>query len=129
MYASDRDEYLRQQVETATPAMLTAMLYNAAVAKTRRAILDLDEGNGLDARTALIRAQEIVLELRTSLDHGAGGEIAANLDRLYEFTYRRLLDASVHRDTSAANDALLVLTDLRDAWEQACLMPVTTSAR
>lgn len=129
MYASDRDEYLRQQVETATPAMLTAMLYNAAVAKTRRAILDLDEGNSLDARTALIRAQEIVLELRTSLDHGAGGEIAANLDRLYEFTYRRLLDASVHRDASAANDALLVLTDLRDAWEQACLMPATTSAR
>lgn len=128
MYAADRDQYLLQQIQTATPAMLTLMLFNAAVAKTQRAALDIEGGEIGPARSALIKAQEIVLELRFTLNHDAGGELAKNLDRLYEYTYGRLLYASVHRDAAAAEDALRVLVDLRDGWEQACLAPATATA-
>ena len=69
MYAADRDQYLLQQVETATPAMLTLMLFNAAVAKTRRSTFDIEAGEFAQARQALINAQEIVLELRFTLNH------------------------------------------------------------
>jgi flagellar protein FliS len=124
MYAADRDQYLLQQVETATPAMLTLMLFNAAVAKTQRSTFDIEAGDFHEARQALMNAQEIVLELRFTLNHEAGGEIARNLDRLYQFTYSKLLHASIHRDASAAADALKVLVDLRDGWEQACLAPL-----
>ena len=124
---NDPDPYLVQQVSTASKAMLTSMLFNAAVANTQRAIVHLDEARPQPARRFLIKAQEIVLELRTSLDHEAGGEIAANLERIYDFVYRQLIAASVRGEVRAARDAEKILSDLRDTWQAACvdsLVPV-----
>ena len=124
---NDPDPYLVQQVSTASKAMLTSMLFNAAVANTRRAIVHLDDARPQPARRFLIKAQEIVLELRTSLDHEAGGEIAANLERIYDFVYRQLIAASVRGEVRAARDAEKILSDLRDTWQAACvdsLVPV-----
>jgi flagellar protein FliS len=118
---NDPDPYLVQQVTTASKAMLTSMLFNAAVANTQRAIVQLEEEHPQPARRFLIKAQEIVLELRTSLDHDAGGEIAANLERIYDFVYRQLIAASVHGDVRAARDAEGILADLRDTWQAACV--------
>jgi flagellar protein FliS len=120
--------YLEQQAATATPAELTAMLYSGAVARVLAAIDLLGEGDVDGARTRLLRTQEIVLELRCSLDHAAGGEIAANLDRLYDFAYHKLVRAVVDRDAAAASEALTVLVSLRDAWREACLAPTAAGA-
>jgi flagellar protein FliS len=119
-----QNPYLEQQAATATPAELTAMLYAGAVAKTAGAIELLRDDRHDAARVQLLRVQEIVLELRCSLDHAAGGALAANLDRLYDFAYRRLVTAVVERSAVAASDALSVLTTLRDAWREACLAAV-----
>jgi flagellar protein FliS len=124
---NEPDPYLVQQVATASKAMLTSMLFNAAVANTQRAIAHLDEAHPQPARRFLIKAQEIVLELRTSLDHEAGGEIAANLERIYDFVYRQLIAASVRGDVRAAHDAESILADLRDTWQAACIESLVTS--
>ena len=124
---NDPDPYLVQQVATASKAMLTSMLFNAAVANTQRAIVHLDAASPQPARRFLIKAQEIVLELRTSLDHDAGGEIAANLERIYDFVYRQLIAASVHGDVRAARDAEQILADLRDTWQLACVESLVTA--
>jgi flagellar protein FliS len=120
--------YLEQQAATATPAELTAMLYGGAVARVMAAIDLLREGDVDGARTRLLRTQEIVLELRCSLDHAAGGEVARNLDRLYDFVYHKLVRAVVDRDAIAASEALTVLVSLRDAWREACLAPTAVGA-
>ena len=101
--------------------MLTSMFFNAAVANTQCAIEHLDHRALQQARRFLIKAQEIVLELRTSLDHKAGGEIAGNLERIYDFVYRQLLASSVSGDARAARDADRILADLRDTWQLACV--------
>ena len=121
MMRQQPDPYLVQQVTTASKAMLTSMLFNAAVANAQRAIEHLDETRPQQARRFLIKSQEIVLELRTSLDHEAGGEIAGNLERIYDYVYRQLLAASVHGDAAAARDAHRILADLRDTWQLACV--------
>jgi flagellar secretion chaperone FliS len=126
--ALSANPYLEQQAATATPAELTAMLYSGAVSRVMAAIELLGEGDHEGARTRLLRTQEIVLELRCSLDHDAGGQIAANLDRLYDFTYTRLVRAVVHRDAAAASEALAVLVSMRDAWREACLAPAPVTA-
>jgi flagellar protein FliS len=120
--------YLEQQAATATPAELTAMLYSGAVARVMAAIDLMDEGDHAGARERLLRAQEIVLELRCALDHEGGGAIAANLDRLYDFAYTRLVRAVVDRDTKPAGEALGVLVSMRDAWREACLVAAPVSA-
>jgi flagellar protein FliS len=120
--------YLEQQASTATPAELISMLYAGAVARVTAAIDLLRDGDYGEARARLLRTQEIILELRCSLDHRAGGEVAANLDRLYDFSYRRLVAAVVDRDPAPASDALGVLVTLRDAWREACLVPAVVGA-
>ena len=126
--AQQANPYLEQQASTATPAELTAMLYAGAVARVTAAIDLLNDGDHNEARARLLRTQEIVLELRCSLDHEAGGQIAANLDRLYDFAYRRLVRAVVDRDPGAASDALGVLVSMRDAWREACLSQAAVGA-
>jgi flagellar protein FliS len=126
--ALSANPYLEQQAATATPAELTAMLYSGAVSRVMAAIEMLGEGDVDGARSRLLRTQEIVLELRCSLDHDAGGQIAANLDRLYDFTYTRLVRAVVERDVKAAQDALDVLVSMRDAWREACLAAAPVGA-
>jgi flagellar protein FliS len=124
---ADPDPYLVQQITTATPAMLTAMLFDAAVAATQRAIEHLEGGRPQEARRHLIKAQEIVLELRTALDHDAGGELAGNLERIYDFVYRQLVAASVRGEARAARDAHGILADLRDTWRAACVDALVTA--
>ena len=104
------------------------MLYAGAVARVTAAIELLRDGDYDEARARLLRTQEIILELRCSLDHTAGGDVAANLDRLYDFAYQRLVSAVVGRDPALAADALGVLVTLRDAWREACLMPSAVGA-
>lgn len=115
------NRYLEQQVATASPAMLTAMLFDAIVANSLRAVDSLVDDDQVTARKALIRAQEIVLELRSTLNHDAGGELSRNLDRLYDFAYRKLLEGSLRGDQAAVLAAVDVIAPLRDSWRTACV--------
>jgi flagellar protein FliS len=117
----DANRYLEQQISTATPAMLTAMLFDGLVANSLRALDALEAGNATNGRRSLLRAQEIVLELRSSLNHEAGGELSRNLDRLYEFIYHKLVKASVGKDPTGLRVAIDIASSLRDSWREACV--------
>ena len=117
----EANRYLEQQVATATPAMLTAMLFDALVANSLRAIDLFETGNKTSGRRWLIRAQEIVIELRCSLDAERGGEIAFQLDRVYEFVYHKLLSASSAGDPALVRVAIEVVLPLRESWREACV--------
>ena len=113
------DHYLSERVATATPAQLTSMLYDAAVAACLRASTALAAGDVEALRAPLAKVQGIVLELRASLDHVAGGTVAANLDRLYDYAYRQLLAVTPRRDADALAEVTGILSELRDAWREA----------
>jgi flagellar secretion chaperone FliS len=116
----DAGRYLEQQVRTATPVMLTTMLFDALVASSLRGLDRITESDPAGARGSLIRAQEIVLELRSSLNHDIGGEMARNLDRLYEFVYHNLLMGSTTGKAQPVQAAIQIATSLRDSWREAC---------
>ena len=46
------------------------------------------------------------------------GDIAQNLEQLYTYIYDRLVHANVKKDPEAIEEALLLLTELRDTWAQ-----------
>jgi flagellar protein FliS len=64
----------------------------------------------------LHRVGAIIDELRCSLDHAAGGTVAANLDRLYDYMMRRLLTANLKNDVAAIDEVTKLLREVRDAW-------------
>lgn len=114
------DHYLTERVMTASPAELTAMLYDAAVGAVKVAIRLQEAGDAVAARPRLQKAQDIVLELRTTLNPAAG-ELAKNLNALYTWCWQLLLQAGTRGDTAKARDALAVLEPLQQAWRDSCL--------
>jgi len=114
------DRYLQDRVTTATPAELTAMLFDGAVGATRSAITLQENGEWAAATPKLIKAQNIVLALRTSLNAQAG-QLATSLDALYDWAYTQLVAANTRRDTAAARNALATLQPIQLAWRESCL--------
>lgn len=117
------EHYLAERVMTASPAELTAMLFDACVGAIKAAIRSQDAGEHTAATPKLLKAQDIVLELRTTLNPEAG-QLAEHLDALYTFAWTQLLRAGIKRDTDAARAALNVVEPLQLAWRSACLTRV-----
>lgn len=120
MRTSAASRYQSERVMTATPGELIAMLYDAAVMRLNRALDGLREGNHEDVSRDLLRAQDIVGELRCSLDLDAE-PIGKSLDALYGWAYLRLVHANIKRDPIAVSDVLKVIEPLQEAWREACL--------
>jgi len=65
--------------------------------------------------------------LRGSLNIEAGGEIAGNLDALYEYMNRRLAEANALNDVAVLDEVTALLGEIRDAWEQVMAQAATAS--
>ena len=115
-------KYARLEVETgvaaASPQRLIVMLYDGAVRALLGAKAALAAGD-VSARGARIsKAISIIDEgLRPAVDPVAGGEIADNLLRLYEYIGNRLLLANLKSDEASLDEAIALLTELKGAWE------------
>ena len=123
---SGRDRYLAERVTTARPEQLIKMLLDRAIAELQLAEEVLTTGDRIGASPHLRRAQDIVGELRCSLDLEVG-DIAVQLDRLYGFAYGELIEAGLDGRADHVTGVVSVLEPVRDAWNQACcgLEPVT----
>ena len=112
------DAYTRTEVQSRSPLELVVMLYDGAdkyLSQARQAIEQRDAGA---KREAISRALAVVSELQNNLNLEAGGEIAASLDALYSFVSEKLVDANVKNDPAAVEQAIRVITPLRDAWTE-----------
>ena len=114
------DRYLAEKVNTASPAELIGMLFDAGMVAMQAAKAAIEARSVADAHRHLVRAQNIVVELRCSLNPEAG-EMAANLEALYDFLGRRLVDANVKKDQAIVDDCIRVFAPLRDGWAEALL--------
>lgn len=112
--------YRRVEIETASPAKLVVMLYNGAIKNAEEAKHALENKNPAMAHQKLIRAQEIVTELRGALNFNAG-DVSENLDRVYDYVYRLLVQANVRKDAAPIDESIEHLRSLRDAWEEVFL--------
>jgi flagellar protein FliS len=110
--------YQTQQVMTASPAKLVAMLYDKAILSLREAIHAIEKGDIQTRFNANKRAGDIITHLWTTLDTERGGEIAANLSRLYSFMLGRLTFVDVRNDPEPAREVITLLEPLRDSWTQ-----------
>ncbi|MFQ5428870.1 MAG: flagellar export chaperone FliS [Phycisphaerae bacterium] len=110
-------EYLRSAVMTATPEQLQLMLYDGAVRFAGQARAAMVEGDWEASCEKLIRAQRIVLEMRSGLRREVNPSLCDNLASLYDFIYGRLVDANMKRDPAAIDEALRILHHQRETWQ------------
>lgn len=115
----DAKSYYRQNsVETATPGQLVSMLYHGAVAAIAGGANHVDAGDLDSANRELQRAQDIVTELRRTLDFERGNPIAANLDALYDFCIDRLVKGNIRKDVILLEEARSTLAGLSVTWDE-----------
>ena len=117
MYSS-KDAYLENMVRTASPAKLIELLYQRAVELLKEAEKFIIDKDYVKANENLKKAQDIVTELNLSLDMEKGGQIAQNLRALYNYMFRRLIDANVKKDVEAVKEVREMLEELLDAWRE-----------
>lgn len=111
-------QYQTQQIMTASPAMLVFMLFEKAISCLKEAIKAIED-NEIEVRwRANGRAMEIISHLQLTLDTDKGGEIAANLDRLYSYMLTRLPKIDIRNEAEAAREVIGLLEPLRESWRE-----------
>ena len=108
--------YRQTEVQSRTPLELVTMLYDGALRFLAVARDAIERRDIPTRREALNRALAIVGELQSTLNMEQGGEIAAELDRLYEYSNLRLLDAAIKNDVAPIDEVRRIFEVLRDGW-------------
>jgi flagellar protein FliS len=113
-----RSRYLNDSVTTATPAQLLVMLYDRLVLDLGQAETALRAADRTTATAKLMHAQEIVMELRVTLNTDAWSG-AQGLASLYGFLLTELVGANVRGDADKVASCRGLVEPLRDAWREA----------
>ncbi|MGY1619509.1 flagellar export chaperone FliS [Geodermatophilus sp. SYSU D00691] len=116
--AALRARYLGDSITTASPQQLLVMLYDRLALDLERGHVALTEGNRAEANTQLQHAQDILIELQSSLDVDAW-EGGPRLSALYSWLITELIKANVKGDVRRVADCRKVVEPLRDAWREA----------
>lgn len=109
--------YMDNKVLTATPAELTLMLYDGVIKFCNIAIMAIENKDIQKAHDNIMRAEQIINELRLTLDFNY--PIANEFDRLYDYIYQRLIDANFNKDIAILEEVLGFVRELRDTWKEA----------
>lgn len=108
---------LESGILAASPHQRISMLFDHYQAAIRMARLQMQACNIPEKGKAITRAINIVSRgLRGSLDLEQGGDIARQLDDLYDFVVRLLLRANLDNDEAALNTAAQLLGPIASAW-------------
>lgn len=105
------------QVLDASPHRLIQMLFEGGLARLAQAKGALERGQTSLKGELLGKAIAIIGGLRESLDHQKGGEIAANLDSLYEYMVSRLVEANVNNDVALVDEVAGLLREVKTGWD------------
>lgn len=119
MNTYNMNQYQQNQISTASPEQILLMLYDGAVRFTRQAIAGISENNFEKKGHGVTKAMAIIAEFSNSLDHEVGGQIATDLDALYDFMMRELTSANIKNDVEKLNTVETLLMDLRQTWSEA----------
>ncbi|WP_435745206.1 flagellar export chaperone FliS [Microbacterium sp. PMB16] len=112
-----KQQYLQEQVASASPERLLTMLYDRLLVDVDRAAAAQEAADWTVAGNHLSHAQQIVAELSGSLTDAWDG--AADLRGVYTYLTGRLIAANISRDLAATAECRDLIAPLRDAWHQA----------
>jgi len=108
---------LESEIDSASPHKLIQLLFAAALNRIAVAQGAIERGDIPLKGAQIGKAMGIVSGLRSCVDLEVGGELAQNLDGLYEYIGLRLLKASSANDLEALTEAANLLKTLKSGWD------------
>lgn len=104
-------------VDSASPHRLIQMLMEGVLDKIAIAKGHMQQGNIAEKGAHISWAISIVDGLKVSLDRSAGGEIASNLDALYEYMQQQLLQANIDNNPDLLDEVSKLMLTIKDGWD------------
>jgi len=112
------NNYVETAVSEAGPHKLIQMLYEGAIKNMNIAKVFIQQKNFEKKSEHINKALAILASLRNNLDLEKGGDVANNLDGLYDYCYKTLFKASVKNDVSMLEEVLEHIQTVSSAWQQ-----------
>jgi flagellar secretion chaperone FliS len=120
--ANPWQSYRQVATKTATPGQLVLMLFDGALRFLDKALIGFDLDDPLDSNLAInnniLKAQEILRELNSSLNMEQGGEFAATMRRLYNYYDLQLSQSNLQKDPAGVQLVIRLLSVIRGAWAE-----------
>ncbi|MGE6321192.1 flagellar export chaperone FliS [Pseudomonas oryzihabitans] len=101
----------------ATPHRLIQMLMEGGLTRIAQARGAIERGWTAEKGELIGKAVGIVGGLRNGLDFDKGGELAQNLDRLYDYMIAKLTEANVHNDLARLDEVANLLREIKSGWD------------
>lgn len=125
--AQKRAQLNREAVLSASPARLLTMLYDRLMLDLNRAEAAQLAGDTAVATENLIHAQDIIVELTSSLNPEAW-DGAPGLQGLYAFATQTIINANIRRDPALTRQVIGLMEPLRQAWHEAAAAPLEATS-
>lgn len=120
MYDLGYESYQQTQIvakaASSSPAELVIMLLDGLIDELDRISGHLDAKNYLQKSQSVKKCMRILSGLSVALDLENGGQLASNLNQLYEYCGRQLMRASIRNDISELANIRKIINELRDGW-------------
>ncbi|SHH83491.1 flagellar export chaperone FliS [Clostridium grantii] len=111
------DTYKNNQVNTASRKQLLLMLFDGAIKFLNFAAISIDNKNVPDTHKYIVKAEDIIQELMSTLNFDAG-DIAKDLYNLYDYLYNELIQANMKKDKEKVLYVKSMMEELRETWAQ-----------
>ncbi|WP_041523344.1 flagellar export chaperone FliS [Gilvimarinus agarilyticus] len=109
---------VQSSVVDASPHRLIQMLFEGALERIAQAKGSLARGSFVQKSERITKAVAIVQGLQGSLSDTEGGELTANLDALYDYVIRTLIQANQSNDVAKLDECAKLLGDVKSGWDQ-----------
>ena len=114
--ANPYDAYQKTSINTADQRRLIVMLYDGAIRYMRKGALKIEAKDFEGAHNYLVRSREVIAELLSTLRPEKGGEVGANLKKLYVYVFNRLVEANLLKDVEILQETISIMETLREGW-------------
>ncbi|HBO1304491.1 flagellar export chaperone FliS [Pseudomonas aeruginosa] len=108
---------IEAQVSDANPHRLIQLLMQGGLERLAQARGAMEREQIPEKGILIGKAIGIIGGLREALDSEHGGELAGNLDRLYEYMIARLVEANTSNDTSLLDEVSALLLEVKSGWD------------
>ena len=110
--------YQEIAVQTSSPTKLVVMLYEGAIRFLGQSVTAIKSKDIDTKRQSIDRAMAVIQHLQSTLDRDRGGDVAAELDRLYIYITSKVLEGSTRLQTEPIEEAIKLLNVLLSGWEE-----------
>ncbi len=106
------------QLSAASPHKIVQMLMAGAIERLIQGKAAMEQGNIPVKGERLGKALDIIISLRSCLSMEDGGDIAQNLDQLYEFMITQISEANYQNNPQPIDDVVEIIREIKSAWDQ-----------